>query len=139
MENKMEEKNRWLLILPTAIAVLILNVLIHVLYMVIYGYLIAPGHDNSFYEEHAQFSAPYSSIIVGMPLMFFAGRWIGRKFPARNSVKAALLVWFVYFLIDISVIVAAGALTSIALLFSISFVTKLGAAWIGGLVARSKG
>lgn len=135
----MEEKNRWLLIPPTALAVLILNVLIHFLYMVVYGYLINPGHDNSFYEAHAQFSGPYSSIIVGMPLMFFAGRWIGRKFPARNSVKAALLVWLVYFLIDISVIAAVGALASIALLFSISFLTKLGAAWLGGVWARSRG
>ena len=135
----MEEKNRWLLIFPTALGVLILNVLIHFLYMVVYSYLIAPGHDFPFYEAHAQFSGPYSSIIVGMPLMFFAGRWIGRKFFAQNRVKAALLVWLVYFVIDLSVIAAAGALTSIAVLFFISFLTKLGAAWLGGLSARSKG
>ena len=131
-------KNRWLLILPVVIAVLILNVGIHILYMVVYSYVINPGQDTEHYQSHAGVSAPYSSIVVGMPLMFLACRWVGGKFSARFSVTAALLVWVVYFLIDITVLVFAGELRRLALLFAISFVTKFAAAYLGGHAARKQ-
>ena len=131
-------KNRWVWIIPTAIAVMVLNVAIHILYMVAYSYVINPGQDEAHYQAHAKLSAPYSSIVVGMPLMFFACRWIGKKFEARLSLTAALLVWLVYFLIDITVIIFAGELFRVALLFTISFATKLAAAYLGGLAVRKR-
>ncbi len=70
--------------------------------------------------------------------MFLVCRWIGGKFVARFSLTAALLVWLVYFLIDITVLVFAGGLCRMALLFVISFVTKLAAAYLGGLAARKQ-
>ena len=100
-------KNRWVWIIPAAIAVMITNVAIHILYMVAYSYVINPGHDAAYYQAHALVSAPYSSIVVGMPLMFLACRWIGRKFAARYVISAALLVWLVYFLIDMTVLLLA--------------------------------
>jgi hypothetical protein len=133
------EKNRWWLAIPFALGVMILNVMIHVLYMIVYSFLIDPGHDEAYYQAYAQLSAPYSSIAAGMPLMFFAGRWIGGKFPKGNGVKAALLVWLVYFLIDFAVIAAVGALAEIAVLFVISFATKFAAAYVGGLLAQKRG
>lgn len=133
------EKNRWWLAIPFSLGVMMLNVLIHVLYMVVYAYLINPGHDQAYYQAYAELSAPYSSIIAGMPLMFLAGRWIGTKFSTGNSVKAALLVWLVYFLIDFAVVAAVGALAQIALLFAISFATKLAGAFLGGLSAQKRG
>ncbi len=135
-EQTSMKKNRWVWIIPTAIAVMIINVTIHILYMVAYSYLINPGHDAAYYEAHAVVSAPYSSIVVGMPLLFLACRWIGRKFAARFVITAALLVWLVYFLIDITFVLFAGELSRIALVFIISFVTKLAAAYLGGLAAR---
>ena len=138
MERIPATKNRWLLIIPAAIAVLILNVGIHILYMVVYSYLINPGQDAAYYQAHAQASAPYSSVVVGMPLMFLVCRWIAKKFAARFSVTAALLVWLVYFLIDITVLVFAGEFRQLALLFVISFVTKFAAAYLGGLSARKQ-
>src|ERR687889_2393818 len=107
--------------------------------MVAYYHLINPGQDTAHYHAHAQLSAPYSSIFVGMPLMFLVCRWIGKKFAARFSVTAALLVWLVYFLIDITVLVFAGELGRLALLFAISFATKFAAAYLGGLSARRQG
>ena len=132
------EKNRWWLAIPFALGVLVVNVLISILWVAVYSLLINPGQDATYYQEYAQTAAPYSSIIAGMPLMFLAGRWIGSKFPAKNSVKAALSVWLLYFLIDFAVIAASGALAQIALLFTISFVTKLGAAYLGGLSAQKR-
>lgn len=131
-------KNRWVLIIPAAIAVLVANVAIHILYMVAYSYLINPGQDEAHYQAHAKLSAPYSSIVIGMPVMFLVCRWIGRRFASRFSVTAALLVWLLYFLIDITVLVLAGELGRLALHFVISFVTKLAAAYLGGLAARKQ-
>ena len=131
-------KNRWVWIIPAAIAVLAINVAIHVLYMVAYYHFINPGQDTAHYHAHAELSAPYSSIVVGMPLMFLVCRWVGKKFAARFSVNAALLVWLVYFLIDITVLVFAGGFSRLAMLFVISFVTKFAAAYLGGLAARKQ-
>lgn len=137
-EQTSMKKNRWVWIIPAAIAVMIINVAIHILYMVAYSYVINPGQDAAHYQAHARVSAPYSSIVVGMPLMFLACRWIGRKFAARFVITAALLVWLVYFLIDITVLMFAGELSRLALFFIISFVTKLAAAYLGGLAAREQ-
>jgi hypothetical protein len=137
-EQTSTTKNRWVWIIPTAIAVMVINVAIHILYMVAYSYVINPGQGATHYQAHAQLSAPYSSIFVGMPLMFLVCRWIGKKFVARFSVTAALLVWLVYFLIDITVLVFAGEFGRLALLFVISFITKFAAAYLGGLAARKQ-
>ncbi|MBK6750109.1 MAG: hypothetical protein KA956_12970 [Pyrinomonadaceae bacterium] len=133
------EKNRWWLAIPFALGVMIVNVVISMLYVVVYSYLIDPGHDDAYYQAYAQVAAPYSSIIAGVPLMLLAGRWIGGKFPKGNSVKAALLMWLVYFVIDLTIIAAAGALLQIAILFAVSFSTKLVAAYVGGLSAQRRG
>lgn len=138
MERTSTTKNRWLWIVPAAVIVLIGNVGIHILYMVAYSYLINPGQDVAHYQAHAQLSAPYSSIVVGIPLMFLVCRWIGKKFAAGFSVTAALLIWLVYFLIDITVVVFAGGLGGLALFFVISCATKFAAAYFGGLTARKQ-
>jgi hypothetical protein len=131
-------KNRWVWIIPAALAVLVINVAIRGLYMMAYYHFINPGQDTAHYHAHAELSAPYSSIVVGMPLMFLVCRWVGKKFAARFSLTAALLVWLVYFLIDITVLVFAGEFSRLALLFVISVVTKFAAAYLGGLAARKQ-
>jgi hypothetical protein len=67
--------------------------------------------------------------------MFFTGWWVGRWWEAELAVKAALTVWLVYALVDFVVLLAAGLTTRIALLFAISFLTKLAAVYLGALVA----
>lgn len=138
MERTSTTRNRWLLIVPAAIIVLIGNVGIHILCMVVYSYLIDPGQDMAHYQAHAKLSAPYSSIVVGIPLMFLVCRWMGKKFTAGSSVTAALLIWLVYFLIDLTVVVFAGGLGGLASFFVISYATKFAAAYFGGLAARKQ-
>jgi hypothetical protein len=118
-----------------ALLVLVVNVALSVLYMVVYGHLIDPGHDERYYQDHVQVAAPYCSIVAGIPLMFLAGRWVGRWWEGGFAVKAALTVWLAYALIDFSVLLAAGPTTRIAVLFAVSILTKLGAAYLGALVA----
>lgn len=115
-----------------ALLVMVLNVAMSIVYMVVYGYLINPGHPKAYYEEHIQAAAPYCSIVAGMPLMFLAGLWVAGW---GGGVKAALVVWLAYALIDLGVVLAAGMTAKIAVLFTVSFLTKLGAAYLGALVA----
>lgn len=117
-----------------ALAVLVINVAISVLYMVIYSYLIDPGHEPNYYNEHIQRAAPYCSIVAGMPLMFIAGRWVSGWWQGQFGFKSALLVWFAYAVIDIAIILLAGGLTSaFSVLVGVSLVTKLAAAYIGAI------
>ena len=126
-------------IVGTALFIMFVNVVLSVLYIAFYSYFINPGHDERFYQEYARAAAPYCSIVAGMPLFYFACRWLGGKWEADFAVKAALLVWLVYVLIDISVIGATAGFTSqLAVLAAISMATKFVSAYLGGLAAKKK-
>jgi hypothetical protein len=118
-----------------ALLVLVVNVTVSILYMVVYSYFINPGHEEQYYRDHIQVAAPYCSIVAGMPLMFLAGWWVGGWWEVEFAVKAALLVWLAYVVIDMGVLLAAGLTPRIAVLFAVSFLTKLPAAYLGALVA----
>lgn len=118
--------------LPTAIVVGILNVFLFFLFMVLYGYVINPGHDEQFYQDAASRFGPIASIIGGIPLMFLAGRWIGKRVGPRVAIKAALLVWLIYFTVDVAIVAASGFLIGLLPMVIISFATKLIAVYLGG-------
>ena len=132
-------KAKLLLALPVAIVVGILNVLLFVLFMVVYSYAIDPGHDQAYYQEAANRFGPTSSIVCGMPLMYLAGRWIGKRVGPTLAVTAAVIVWTVYFVLDVAIIAANGILLSMMPILAISFSTKLAAACLGGRQSRSFG
>lgn len=118
--------------LPTAIVVGILSVFLFFLFMVLYGHVIDPGHEELFYHEAANRFGPIASIIGGIPLMYLAGRWIGKRVGPQLAIKAALLVWLVYFLVDVTIVAASGILLSLLPMVGISFSTKLIAVYLGG-------
>ena len=120
-----------------AVLVLVVNVAISVVYMVVYSYLIDPGHNEQYYTEHIQEAAPYCSIVAGMPLMFLAGWRVAGWWEGQFAVKAALVVWLVYVLIDIVALTASGLTTKIAVLFAVSFLTKLAAVYAGAQFGRA--
>jgi len=121
-----------------ALLVLVVNVAVSILYMVVYGHLIDPGHEERYYNDHIKVAAPYCSIVAGIPLMFLAGWRVGGWWEREFAVKAALAVWLAYALIDISVLLAVGLTPRIAVLFAVSFLTKLAAAYSGALVASRR-
>ena len=121
-----------------AVLVMVANILVSVLYMVVYSYVIDPGHERQYYDAHIQVAAPYSRIVAGIPLMFLAGLWISRWWEGKFAVKAALTVWLVYVLIDFAAIMAAGFTSRIAMLFAISFLTKLAAIYGGAVIGRRR-
>ena len=118
---------------------LVVNVALSFVYMVVYSHLIDSGHDERYYREHVKVAAPYCSIVAGIPLMFLAGWWIAAWWEVAFAVKAALMVWLIYALIDIAALTAAGLTTRLAVLAAVSLLTKLAAVYLGALarIARA--
>ena len=127
-------------IIGAAIFILIVNVSLSVVYMVAYGYLVNPGQPDSVYQEHIKIAAPYCSIIFGIPLFYFACRWVGGKWERNFALKSALLVWLVYAMVDLTVIIAnfRDLTLWLCILVIISFSTKLAAAYFGGVAASKR-
>lgn len=120
------------------VLVLVANVAMTILYMVIYGHLVNPGHPKEFYDAHVKVAAPYCSIVAGAPLMFLAGLWVagwaGTNGPL--GLKAALIVWLAYTIIDLAIVLMAGGMsTKLWVIVGVSILTKLVAAYFGGVVA----
>ena len=116
-----------------ALLVMVANIVISVLYMVVYSYLIDPGHEKQYYDEHVQAAAPYCSIVAGIPLMFLAGWWLSGWWQGEFAIKSALFVWLVYAAIDIAIGLSAGLTSRLAILVAISLITKLAAVYAGAL------
>lgn len=118
-----------------ALSVMVANVAISILYMVVFGHLIDPGHEKAYYQEHVKIAAPYCSVVAGVPLMFLAGWWVGGFCDVGLGVKSALVVWLAYAVIDVALLAASGLTARIGVLFAASFLTKLAAVYTGALVA----
>lgn len=119
-------------LIGVTLLVLMANVAVSVLYMVIYGHVIDPGHEPQYYNDHIQVAAPYCSIVAGIPLMFFAGWWVAGWWHGALGVRAAWVVWLGYTAIDLAIVLAAGGMSfRVGALFVVSFGTKLAAALLG--------
>ena len=90
-----------------AILAMVILVIITFVEVAVYSYLINPGQEQSFYEAHAQISAPYVSGIFGFILFFLVARYWKKK-GYEHVMRLALLFPLVYVLLDIIIITAAG-------------------------------
>jgi hypothetical protein len=119
------------LLVGVAILVLVANVGASILYMIVYSYVINPGHDPQYYNDHVQFAAPYLSIVAGVPLMFLAGWWVAGLWERSLGLRAAWIVWLAYASIDLAIVAAAGGPAGAEGLVLASVATKLAAAHFG--------
>ena len=119
-----------------AVGVMAANVAVTVLYMVVYGHVIDPGHEKAYYDAHIRIAAPYCSIVAAMPFMFFVGLWSGGFWGVKLAVQSALIIWATYTVMNFVFLAASGLTLRIGVLFAISTVTQLGAAYSGALVSR---
>ena len=103
-------------------------------WVAIYSYLIYPGHDAPYYQNHAQVASPIVSVVVGFPYFFFACRWVGRKAGTR-AVATGLSVWLIMVIIDLLLLFIGGPHTYIAAMMALSHGTKMLAAYLGGKAA----
>ena len=100
----------------------------------IYSFLIHPGEELPYYQNHAQFASPIVSVVVGIPAWFFACRWVGRKAGTR-AVAMCLSIWLIVPLIDIPLGIIGQAKAYDWTMIAISDSTKLLAAYLGGRAA----
>lgn len=124
----------WGWVALTVVGLEIALVLSAVAWVAIYSYLINPGHDLVYYQNHAEFASAIVSVVVGMPYLFFACRWVGRKAGTR-AVAMGLWIWFILFIVDVLLLSIGGATAYIWAMASISHVTKMLAAYFGGKTA----
>jgi hypothetical protein len=108
-------------------------------WVAIYSYLINPGHDAPYYQQYAEFASPIVSVVVGIPYLFIACRWVGRK-AGKRAIATGLWVWFILFIIDVllilvSVILMGGLDAYSGAMVALSHVTKMLAAYFGGKAA----
>lgn len=129
-------KRLWIA-LPTAIVVGILNVFLFFLFMVLYGHVINPGQEESFYQEAAGRFGPIASIIGGIPLMFAAGVVL-RKLLGDRALKVGILAWCIYAAVDSAILIAVGQFTLFLPYVMVSFATKLGAMYLGARTRNRK-
>lgn len=125
-------------IIGAAIVVLVVNVAVSFLYVGFYSYAINPNQPKQYYQEYAQVAAPYSSILAGAPLMFLMCWWVASWWENDFGLKAALLVWFAYTVIDVLILAAVGMKeglpTRMIVITIVSVIAKLIAAYLGGLL-----
>ena len=124
----------WGWVAITAVGLVVAVTLAAFVWVGIYGYLIHPGEELSYYQNYAQFASPIVSVVVGIPVWFFACRWVGRKAGTR-AVAMCLSAWLIVPLIDIPLGILAQAKAYDWAMIAISDSTKLLAAYLGGRAA----
>ena len=105
---------------------LVINVAVSFLVVAVYAYLIHPGESDEYYQNWALASAPWSSILAGMPLMFALGWWVSRWKSTSDPVLAMGVVWITYVVLDLGIITMSGGMTRrLAAFVVVSLATKL--------------
>ena len=116
------------------VAAMLLNVAVAFLWVWIYSLALAPGHDGGFYQAYAQRVAPVSSILAGVPLLLGAGYLAAR---GDRPLLASLIPAGAYILLDF-VLMVLGGLSEAPVTILISYVTKIAAAALGGLLRQKR-
>lgn len=129
--------------LGVAIATLAITLAASFPMVAFYAFFIEPGHPQEFYNEAAQWIAPWSSHVLG-PLIFFASNfWLARRTPERNAMLFAAATIVLYAVVDLSTWPMMGLPISSALTvtFALSLCAKAAGAVLGaylGSQSRAK-
>lgn len=119
-----------------AIAAMLLNIVISILWVAFYSFAIEPGRNLAFYQSYADRTVPLVSLIAGIPLLLAAGWLIGRGRPGRAGLQAGAMVGIGYAVIDCAIIFAFAAGQAIPWgQIAVSYATKIAAGAFGGWIA----
>ncbi|MFO0860933.1 MAG: hypothetical protein U0570_10280 [Phycisphaerales bacterium] len=132
---------RLVLIFGLTVVAEFLLVLSTVLYMILYSYLINPGHPKAFYEQHINTAAPWLSLFCGVPIFFLLATWLTRRAarlpvptssPRTSVIISAAVFWLLWAALDNSLMLTAGGIDAIRAVFPLwaaSQITKPLAIW----------
>ncbi len=126
--------------LGVAIATIVFTLAASFPMVAFYAFVIEPGHPREFYNEAAQWIAPWSSHILG-PLSFFGfNYWLARRRPDRNAMLFALTSIVFYGIVDLSILPVAGLPlpAALTLAFGISLSVKVAGAFLGAYFGSRK-
>ena len=100
-------------------------------WILVYAYVVAPGHSPAIYQAYAARVAPLAGIVLGLAVFALAGHLAVRH--RSYSLTLTLIPAATFILIDI-VLLAAFQRSAFAAwpLLILSWLTKLFAAWVGG-------
>lgn len=136
----MTTKNKipWLKLIGWALLIHIILIALSILEVVIFSALIEPGQQPTYYEEHAQLTAPYISIIFGIILFFFISRLLVKKrYNQRKLI--GLILPAIYIVMDLVILLLSDTdWGQQHLIFMISFITKILASYIGATTIKKK-
>ncbi len=90
----------WKKALGGVLAAEVLLVAAAFLWVAIYSHLIAPDQEVSAYRQYAQVASPWVSVIVGVPLFYFLGRWL-------KSHRTAALLFGLYLAFDVALLASS--------------------------------
>lgn len=68
--------------------------------------------EHAAYEAHAQVSAPWVSLVAGLPVFFLAGRVLRSRFPYPTASRDGFAVWALYTATDFALVTLSGAIAS---------------------------
>ena len=83
----------WGWVAITAVGLVVAVTLAAFVWVGIYSYLIHPGEELAYYQNYAQFSSPIVSVVVGIPVWFFACRWATGN--GTRAVSVCLWAWLI--------------------------------------------
>lgn len=123
-----------------ALAVMIVNVAMSFVVVGVYSVAVAPGHDDQHYQDAAQWIAPWSSVFFGAPLFFLVSFISARRVPdsTRKALPFAACIVVFYAVVDVFVLLAAGATAQAVGMVALSLSTKLVAALLGAHFGRNR-
>ncbi len=97
----------WLMLTGLVVLLHIILIILSILEVAVYSYLIEPGHDEAYYQEHAQVSAPWVSGIFGFVLTFlFVKLFIDRN--RHRHLLFAIGLPLVYVALDVLILLPFG-------------------------------
>jgi glucan phosphoethanolaminetransferase (alkaline phosphatase superfamily) len=94
----------WLKLFGWAIVVHIILIGLSILEVYLYSLLFNQNQPQQVYESHAKVSAPYISLIFGLPVFFIIARFLGKKNP-NAFWTIALGFPLLYILLDLIMLI----------------------------------
>lgn len=126
--------------LGVAIAIIAITLAASFPMVAFYAFVVEPGHPPEFYDDAAQWIAPWSSHILG-PLAFLAFNYsLALRSPERNAMLFAGATIALYAVVDLSLLPMMGLPISEAFTLPVafSFAAKTTGAFLGAFLgARS--
>ncbi|PCH66468.1 MAG: hypothetical protein COC01_07915 [Bacteroidetes bacterium] len=128
----------WLKIIGWAVLIHVILIALSILEVAVYAMLIDPGHEESFYQAHAEISAPYISIFFGIPLFNFVARLLAKNKPGKELI-IGLGLPNAYIVMDIIMLIFAEVnWAENYVVLGVSFTSKILASYVGARTVNRK-